>query len=222
MKKIIVTLLSVCLISACGCPVIAADESIYYEDGSKYIGEINANGQPHGYGTYYKIMDSIFGDVEYRYYEGDFYQGQMSGIGEKYEIGVFGGMDYKEGLYRNGVFMLHLEKVHNNIHIQDWEMATDMDTVFFLDVPYMSSYGTLQKIDTAPLLLNDTTYIPLRVFVEALSGLVTWDSEQNKATIECNQNIAEFYLNRNEAKINGNDVYMSAPAQLINDRTMIP
>lgn len=62
-----------------------------------------------------------------------------------------------------------------------------MKITMFIDSPYIYLDEEEFKIDTAPIIVNDRTLVPLRVIGEALNGDVEWNGESRTVTIEINE-----------------------------------
>lgn len=63
----------------------------------------------------------------------------------------------------------------------------EMKIAMFIGSPYIYLDDEEFKIDTAPIIVNDRTLVPLRVIGEALNGDVEWDGESRTVTIEINE-----------------------------------
>ncbi len=85
--------------------------------------------------------------------------------------------------------------------------------------------GEPMLFDQPPVLVNDTTLVPLRAIFEALGAAVQWDGEQ--MTAQMGQQTAEVTVGGDimyvtDADGTENAVRLDAPAQLINDRVLAP
>lgn len=83
--------------------------------------------------------------------------------------------------------------------------------------------GSYLKSDTDALLINNTTYVPLRAIFVALGYKdIKFDGATYKATAFGTLGDFEFLLNSNDVYINGDLVQMDQPSLMVNGRTMVP
>jgi len=97
--------------------------------------------------------------------------------------------------------------------------------VFQIGNPDMNVFRTIQKIDeigTTPVLINNTTYLPIRSLVEAEDGMVEWDDEAKSATMSLNGRVVTVSLNSDIGTVNGQNVPMNQPVKLVYGKTMVP
>jgi foldase protein PrsA len=106
--------------------------------------------------------------------------------------------------------------------------AVRSDEVILLNIgkPNMVVSGIEKAIDTdikvTPVLVNNTTLVPIRAIIEAFGGQVSWDSKNKKVTITYNNNKVELWLNKTSAVVNGKNVTSTIAPKEINGRTMVP
>lgn len=82
--------------------------------------------------------------------------------------------------------------------------------------------GTLVSSDVAPLIKNEYTLVPARAVFEALGGTVEWDADNYIVTVTYGNTKVVLTIGSKTAKVNGSDKTMQVPAEIIEDRTMIP
>jgi len=82
--------------------------------------------------------------------------------------------------------------------------------------------GDTVPSDTAPVLRDDRTLVPVRVITEYLGADVTWDNAKNEATIKTAAYEVVFTIGSKVYTVNGAPKTMDVAPELINDRTMIP
>jgi hypothetical protein len=87
---------------------------------------------------------------------------------------------------------------------------------------YVRYEGKTLGFETPPVIEDDRTLIPIRFLFEQMGASVTWDQETQSATVTQNGTAVTFRINDTEADVNGQTVSMDVPAQLINDKTMVP
>jgi outer membrane protein assembly factor BamB len=76
--------------------------------------------------------------------------------------------------------------------------------------------------DDKPLILEGRTLLPLRAIFEALNIIVNWDNTTKTVTAETEDITIVLQINNKTALINGNEVELDVPAQIINNRTYVP
>lgn len=81
---------------------------------------------------------------------------------------------------------------------------------------------TLLKTDTPPTIVDGRTLVPLRVIFEALGATVEWDQATKTATGTRDDVTVSIQIDNQTAYINGEARTLDVPAQLINNRTMVP
>lgn len=85
-------------------------------------------------------------------------------------------------------------------------------------------YVDMDKLetDTPPTIVSGRTMVPLRAIFEAIGAKVEWDSETRTATGTKDDTIVVIQIDNKIALVNGESKELDVPAQLINDRTMVP
>jgi len=76
--------------------------------------------------------------------------------------------------------------------------------------------------DQDPVIKNDRTLVPLRAIFEALGAEVTWDEASRTVKGIKDSNTIILIIGEANATVNGNTVKLDQPAEIINDRTMVP
>lgn len=92
-------------------------------------------------------------------------------------------------------------QINNNIMFKD-------DTQIELDVPAQ--------------LINDRTLVPMRAIFEALDAVVTWDDATQTAIGEKDGVVIKITIDSNIMYVGEEAVEIDVPAQLVNDRTLVP
>ncbi|MEB3102381.1 copper amine oxidase N-terminal domain-containing protein [Ferviditalea candida] len=82
--------------------------------------------------------------------------------------------------------------------------------------------GVKKTLDAAPALVDGRTLVPLRFIAEALGAKVKWDGSEQKISLDLNGNSIALWLNNSQAKVNGSNVMLDVPPQLIAETTMVP
>lgn len=76
--------------------------------------------------------------------------------------------------------------------------------------------------DQLPVLVDDRTLVPMRAIFEAMGAAVFWDKYDDSVVAVKDTDMVELKIGETEAKKNAQTVTLDVPAQLINDRTMVP
>ena len=85
-------------------------------------------------------------------------------------------------------------------------------------------YVDMNRIDTdtPPTIVDGRTLVPVRAIFEAIGATVDWDSATSTATGVRGDTTVVIQINNTTAYVNGEAKVLDVPAQLINDRTMVP
>ena len=76
--------------------------------------------------------------------------------------------------------------------------------------------------DQYPLVEDGHTMIPIRAVAEALNAEAEWDHENYTAIIKKGNTVISIPINEHIAYIDGEQSFLDAPSEIINDRTMVP
>ena len=76
--------------------------------------------------------------------------------------------------------------------------------------------------DQKPVIQSDRTLVPLRAIFEALGAEVDWDDEAKKVTSTKGDITISLIIGSDILYVNGAEVIIDVPAQIMNDRTMVP
>ncbi|MBE7053621.1 MAG: hypothetical protein E7391_05025 [Ruminococcaceae bacterium] len=82
--------------------------------------------------------------------------------------------------------------------------------------------GKKLTMDQNPVIIDGRTLVPLRAIFEGLGAQVEWDDSVKTAIGKRDGKEIKIQINNTVAKVNGKDVTLDVPAQLINSRTMVP
>lgn len=82
--------------------------------------------------------------------------------------------------------------------------------------------GAAAKLDTAPLLKDGTTYLPLRFISDALGGVIAWDQEQKKVTVLRGDRMVELWPGRLDVIATGVRVPVTVSPMLSGGRVLVP
>lgn len=73
-----------------------------------------------------------------------------------------------------------------------------------------------------PIIVSDRTLIGVRAVGEAVGGSLVWDPDLRQVTINRLDDTIVLKVGESRALVNGQAVTMDVPAQIVNDRTMVP
>lgn len=83
-------------------------------------------------------------------------------------------------------------------------------------------YGDVVKFDQPPIIKDERTLVPLRAIFEALGATVDWDGETQSVTSVKDDKTVKLTIGSNILYVNDTAVELDVPAQLINERTLVP
>ena len=76
--------------------------------------------------------------------------------------------------------------------------------------------------DVPPTVVGGRTLVPVRAIFEGLGATVSWNDETKTVTAVKDFKDIVLVLNSKDAKVNGLAKTLDVPAQIINERTMVP
>lgn len=99
--------------------------------------------------------------------------------------------------------------------------------VLQVDNPLMTVDGSNKEIDpgqgTAPVIVDQRTFVPIRAIVEAMGGTMGWTAAEKKVTIGYQGTSVELWIGNEEAMINGQKKILEVvPFVSETGRTMLP
>ena len=80
--------------------------------------------------------------------------------------------------------------------------------------------GSFIKCTQKPILIDNTTYIPLRAFSDAIGGAIAWDENESSATLTKDGHSFAFYPEKDFCIIDG--IKQNYASVFHNDLTFIP
>lgn len=86
----------------------------------------------------------------------------------------------------------------------------------------ISINGTESELDTAPIIQNDRTLLPLRAVVEGLGGSVAWEDETKTAVFAKGDTVIFMTIGSKTAFVNTTEHTMDTVPIIIDGRTMLP
>ncbi len=82
--------------------------------------------------------------------------------------------------------------------------------------------GDMIGFDSNPFVENGRTFVPMRKIFEKLGATIEWDNDTETVTATKGSDVIKLTIGSNKAIVNGVEKELDAPAQLKNDRTMVP
>lgn len=78
------------------------------------------------------------------------------------------------------------------------------------------------KFDTPPVIKEGRTLVPVRAMVEAYGADVSWNEASREVTIEIDGKTIVLAIGQQRAMVNGENVDLDVPAEIMNGRTIVP
>ena len=93
--------------------------------------------------------------------------------------------------------------------------------------PVLWNNSVPTKLDSAPVIKNSRTLLPIRAIIEALGGTVAWDPIAHKVTVRLGTRTVVLWIGKSLATVNGVSTPIDATdasvvPEIINSRTMLP
>lgn len=76
--------------------------------------------------------------------------------------------------------------------------------------------------EQSPIIQKGRTLVPLRTIAEALGADVLWDDVNQAAIIKTENRVLQLPINEEYAMVDGMQLSLDVPAQIVNGRTMVP
>lgn len=83
-------------------------------------------------------------------------------------------------------------------------------------------HGKTMKFDVPPVIREGRTLVPVRAISEGLGAQVDWNQDLKKVTVTKDGKVIELILGSNVVTVNGQPHQLDVPAQLMNNRTLVP
>jgi len=80
--------------------------------------------------------------------------------------------------------------------------------------------GSFIKCVQKPIMIEGTTYLPLRAFSDAVGGIIEWNGEERAATMSKDGHTFVFYIEKNECMVDGTK--RNCASVIYQDLTFIP
>ena len=96
----------------------------------------------------------------------------------------------------------------------------------FIGKKYLYINSTKKTMDTAPIIKNGRTFLPVRAVIESLGGKIFWDETNKEVTILINGAEIHLFINKNKGIVNGKEVPIDKDKGIypliIHSRTYLP
>ena len=76
--------------------------------------------------------------------------------------------------------------------------------------------------DQPPIIIDGKTLVPLRAIFEALGATVDWNNDTQTVTSNKGNTAIRITIGDNKLYVNNNVTVLDVPAQIVNDRTLVP
>ncbi len=76
--------------------------------------------------------------------------------------------------------------------------------------------------DVMPVIKDGRTLVPVRFISESFGAQVGWDGATSEVSVTLGEKIIKMQVNSKKINVNGNESELDVPAQVINERTLIP
>ncbi len=104
---------------------------------------------------------------------------------------------------------------------EDTGSENDVDPNY-IDIMVILDGNPLMFPDQTPIIVENRTLVPLRALFEALGAEVMWDDPTQTVSAKKGDVEIKLPIGSHKVEINGAEVELDVPAQLVNDRTMVP
>lgn len=104
----------------------------------------------------------------------------------------------------------------------DAPAATETKVVLAIDSTAMKVNDKETTLDVPAQIISDRTMVPLRAIFEALGAEVNWNDATKTVTGKKGDKTVSLTINDTAMKVNDATVTLDVPAQIVNDRTLVP
>ena len=100
--------------------------------------------------------------------------------------------------------------------------GTAIEIILQIESPVLTKNGEEFALDVPAMLIDDRTMVPFRAICEALDATVEWDDATQTVTVVKEETTLELQIGNPIIKKNGKNKVLDVPAQLVEDRTLVP
>ena len=112
-------------------------------------------------------------------------------------------------------FLIYLMVAVMTVSLFAVPVSAEEELAVFLD-------GEMLEFDVQPQLINGRTMVPMRKIFEALGATVEWEDNTQKVTATKQDTIVVMQIDSRVLSVNGNNVTLDVPPQLVDGRTLVP
>lgn len=76
--------------------------------------------------------------------------------------------------------------------------------------------------DQKPVIINNVTYLPLRIMFNSVQAKFEWDAENKSITAKKGNTTLKMWVNKQEYRLNGKEKYMDNVPVILNGSTYVP
>lgn len=120
----------------------------------------------------------------------------------------------------NGEEELFPTEFHKNQ--KDWHEVKSAIITLNIDQPTIYVNNEPKQIPAPPMMIENTTMIPIREVIEGLGGTVEWDEENQQVIIHLDDTVLSLSIGKTESELNGTKDQIETAPQMINDKTYMP
>lgn len=91
-----------------------------------------------------------------------------------------------------------------------------------LDITIMVGAEKVVFADQEPIIKEDRTLVPMRSVFEQMGARVQWNNAEKSVTVEDGENVVLITIGSDIMLKNGGEITIDVPAEIINDRTLLP
>lgn len=102
----------------------------------------------------------------------------------------------------------------------DYSMSDEVDVNIDMRFAVINLNG--KYLDFDGVIRGDRTLVPMREVIEELGGTVDWDGQNQSVRAVIDGTTIDLKINSDIMTVNGSDNALDVPAQIINDKTMLP
>ncbi len=122
-------------------------------------------------------------------------------------------------LYSNGSRFVYYNVNNGTMYSGD---MSQFDALSAPDAVRVKLNGEFLSFVNPPVIRGDRTLISVRFLFECMGASVDWNDTGRTVTITYGGNTVELAIDSDRAKVNGEEKILDIPAQLVNEKTMIP
>ncbi|MCD7905830.1 MAG: hypothetical protein LUG24_09825 [Clostridiales bacterium] len=102
------------------------------------------------------------------------------------------------------------------------ENIAELELVLQIDSSVMTVNGEETEIDSAPIITEGRTLVPIRAIIEAIGGSINWNSDTQTAELTYNSNTIGLTIDSSTAYFNETPSELDVAPKVVNERIMLP